>query len=584
MAGGGILELTEDEIKMLSEKAWKAHKSASYLVEKNSKVIISFPRSGSIKDWFSGNGKPFGETEIDLTRFPSMKSVGNNKTALVNEAFQKRFQDMLSKPAFKTEVYDAINKKRQLVFTGHSSGAPMAILATLWFLETYPTSNPKPLCVTFGSPLIGNHIFSHAIRREKWSPYFIHFVMRYDIVPRILLAPRSSFEEKFEKIYQFLNSKPKSSQVESIGRDIVSDFYFAVMSNAAAVQSYAACKLMGNKNASLETVASFIALSPYRPFGTYVFCHENKKFIVTSNPDVALQIMFFSAQLNTEAELAEVAHKSLTEHLIHDFRKSFQVQNVLELDGHEEIPLSADNSTINTALNDLGLCTRARLCVLAAKESEKQKLRNQDRMNAKKDDIEGKIKEVEEYKSKCEIDGEGYYDSFKLQTKDEDFKANVKRLELEALWNEIIDMLYKYELPDEFESNDEWVKLGTSFRHILEPLDIANYYRHARDKVAGPYMENGRPRRYKYAQNWQEHSSRKRLPGVTSMESCYWAELEELIRNKEKTDKEKILQIETWYENEELPKDVFFKKSTFVKWRETLPQQLRQASSLPNVI
>ncbi|KAI4343794.1 hypothetical protein L6164_011103 [Bauhinia variegata] len=597
MAGGGLrkgIGIGEDEIKNLATAAWKAHESAEkhYLVEKNSQqVIISFPGVGVIKEWFSGTRKPFGETEIDLKLFPSLKSVGNNKTALVNEAFLKRFQDILSKSKLRTEVEKAMKKKKQIFFTGHSSGAAVAILATLWTLETSPIDHKPPLCVTFGSPLVGNHIFSHAIRRENWSSYFIHFVKRYDIVPRILLAPPSSFEHSFEKIYQFLNPKSKPFLVESIDSEIASDFYFAVMPNVAAVSSYAACKLMGNKNVSLETLENFTTLSPYRPFGTYVFCNRNKNFIITRNPDAALQILLFSAQLSTEADTAAIAYKSLEDHLIHDFLKNIQVQNLVCLDKLEEIPLAADTAsngdiaTVNMTLNDLGLCTRARLCLLAARESEKRKLRNQEKINQSKAKIEEKLKEVEDYRAMCEMGGEGYYESFKLQMKDEDFEANVNRLDLEALWNEITDMLYLYELPDEFESSRDWIKLGTQFRCLLEPLDIANYYRHPRP---GTYMKEGRPRRYKYAQQWLEHSLRKKKsPQVTRIESsCYWAMVEELIRDKDKSVEEKILQVDTWIDNEDLPKekDVFLKKSTFVKWWETLPQQHRESSSVQTLI
>lgn len=52
------------------------------------------------------------------------------------------------------QVDEAMTKQKQIVFTGHSSGASAAILAALWALDEY--------------------IFSHATRRENWSRYFIH--------------------------------------------------------------------------------------------------------------------------------------------------------------------------------------------------------------------------------------------------------------------------------------------------------------------------------------------------------------------------------------------------------------------------
>lgn len=75
----------------------------------------------------------------------------------------------------------------------------MAMLATVWFLEEYlrpNSSQTTPVCVSFGSPPVGDRIFTHALRRENWDGCFIHFVMRYDIVPRIMLAPLSSTEQE----------------------------------------------------------------------------------------------------------------------------------------------------------------------------------------------------------------------------------------------------------------------------------------------------------------------------------------------------------------------------------------------------
>lgn len=263
-----------------------------------------------------------------------------------------------------------MSKLKKIVFTGHSSGAPMAILASLWTLEKYLT--PKShreiplLCVTFGSPLVGNHIFSHATARENWSRYFFHFVMKHDIVPRILLAPLSSLDQSLEPVSQFFNPKSKSFMNESIGRATeASDFYFAVMSSAASVTSHAACKLMGTTDAALETLANFFPMSPYRPFGTYIFCIANgkeAKQIVVRNPDAVLQLLFFSAQINTETEADQVPYRSLREHVINDteLQQTLRMQNVVYLDQLGKLPLPEDSSSgdtaeINMALNDLGL-------------------------------------------------------------------------------------------------------------------------------------------------------------------------------------------------------------------------------------
>ncbi|KAI4343796.1 hypothetical protein L6164_011104 [Bauhinia variegata] len=545
MAGGRFGEMVgirEEVIKRACILAFKAHKSSdkTYLVEKSrsssSQVIISFPGSWCVNDWFSG--KPFGETKIDLEMFPSLRSVSNDEAALVNQAFLRRFQSILTSPSFQSEVQKAVSDNKRIVFTGHSSGAPIAILATLWALDKCRSTNQisSLFCVTFGSPLIGNFIFSHATRRENWSRFFVHFVLRYDIVPRIFLAPLSIIEENFAPILQLLIPKSQTSTQNSIVRsNVTSGFYVNVMRNAATVTSHAACTLMGSTNLLLETATKFIDLSPYRPFGTYVFCTGNGKMVVLRNADAVLQLMFYTAQLTDLAQCDEVARISIRQHLAYESEldECLGMQNVAELDSHqlEELPLSSNGSngdvaSINTALNDLGVSTRARLCLGAAGQWEKHKSNNEGEIHKKREDIEKLLTKIIEYKSTCEIQKVGYYDAFKVQKDSNDFHANVNRLKLVGLWDEIIELLKRYELPDEFEGREEWVELATRYRRLLEPLDIANYYRHLKHEDTGPYMFRARPKRYRFTQRWLEHA--KRLKEGACSESCFWAEAEEL--------------------------------------------------------
>lgn len=240
----------------------------------------------------------------------------------------------------------------------------MAILATLWFLEKYTRAEGVQIpcrCVTFGSPLTGDKIFGHAIKRENWSRYFVHFVMKYDIVPRIMLAPRLPMEKELQKVLNFFkNFKFPISQNEVI--QIAHDFFMNVMRNASSVASHAACNLMGCTNMLLETFSNFIKLSPYRPFGTYVFCSTNGKLVVVENPDAVLQMLFYCSQLSSE-EGVEIAIRSLNEHMLYEkeLQESLEMQTVICLDHLEKLPLSSvgntldEVTTVNTALNDLGL-------------------------------------------------------------------------------------------------------------------------------------------------------------------------------------------------------------------------------------
>ncbi|KAK9021130.1 hypothetical protein V6N11_011132 [Hibiscus sabdariffa] len=588
-----ISGFSEEVIKKACLLAMAAHKSPEnpFLVEHSrtsSDVFFSFPGSWSAPHWFTR--QPFGEIKVDQSDLlcpkgndkvaTSLRSIGRDELATVNEGFLRRFEMILATSSLQTEVERAIAEKKKIDFTGHSSGGAVAIVATVWFLEQYlkpERTSVSPLCVTFGSPLVGDFIFNHALARENWSQYFLHFVMRYDIVPRILLAPLSSMGQELEQILCLLSQKATFPIQGSIVE--ASKFYEMVMRNASAVASHAACRLMGNTNPILETFASFIELSPYRPCGTFVFCTGHRKLVLVRNADAVLQLLFYSSQLCSENELKSVAERSLNDHFnyLNELQESLN-KPLVQLDHLEGLPLSSNGATAaniqtDMALNDLGLSARARLCLRAAGEHEKQKSRNQQRMDGKKKDIESGLRSLEDYKNKSALCNVGYYDAFRISKDEDDFKANVKRLELTGIWDEIIEMLNRYELPEGFESRKDWIELATKYRWMVEPLDIANYYRHAKNEDTGPYMYKGRPRRYKYTQRWREHALR--LPVGSSAESCFWAEVEELLLYT--TTKPEAFEdirertvylerkLEEWFRSNQIGNDVFLKDTSLTK-------------------
>lgn len=227
--------------------------------------------------------------------------------------------------------------------------------------------------------------------------------------------------------------------------------------------------------------------------------------------------------------------------------------------------------------------TRARLCLGAAQAFEKKRLEYQKMIDSKKANIKKMLDVVADYQKACKDRKIGYYDAFMIQKGADDFNANVKRLELAGIWDEIVEMLKRYELPDGFESREEWIELGTNFRRLVEPLDIANYYRHAKDEDTGNYLrDGGRPKRYKFTQRWHEHAHR--LSEGSSSESIFWAKVEEMRRKPFEQVKEQIVglekQVSEWIRKEELQSDVFLERSTFVEWWKTLPPKHTSESCL----
>ncbi|KAG6537157.1 protein EDS1L-like [Zingiber officinale] len=601
---------------MLSDSRWRAliplccslsmaanHSPSSPFLRHHSadSSVFAFPASWSSDDWIlPGARSHFGETDVDAALFPSIKSVGNDAAAAVNGAFLRFFKNLLEISPLSTEVQRAASEKKQIMFTGHSSGGSIAVLATIWFLEQNRKFNishgqADPFCITFGTPLVGDGVFVHALQREDWARLFLHFVMLGDIVPRCLMSPLSNLDEEFQGILHFLCPKPMHFSSKPAVSSLVT-FYRTVLRNALSISNHQACFLMGCTNPLLEVLTGFVKFTPYRPFGTYAFhSSDDDKLIYLKNSNSILHLLFYFFQRDPEQDVEEIAQRSLEEHLLYEVRikRLFDLQNTVSMHSLDAIPLSFSDAlneeaqSLETLLKEIDLSSEARLHLHAAAEWENQRLKNQAKVDSNYNKIQESLNFLKEYRATCELRGRGYYDTFKLQKDVEDFNTNVKRLELAGLWDEIVEMLRRYELPDGFDGRKEWVNLGTQYRRLVEPLDIANYYRHSKNEDTGPYMVKGRPKRYRYTQRWLEHA--ERAPASSSVESCFWASVEELCietgDNKPFPEvKTRVLELEQevlrWVNEGKLGRDVFLSDSTFAKWWMTLPLQHRLGSCI----
>ena len=83
-----------------------------------------------------------------------------------------------------------IDNSKSLIITGSSLGGSVASLFTLSLLETLDFRTTKsPLCITFGSPLIGDDGLQEAISKyPTWNSCFLHVVSDQDPIPRLLIS------------------------------------------------------------------------------------------------------------------------------------------------------------------------------------------------------------------------------------------------------------------------------------------------------------------------------------------------------------------------------------------------------------
>ncbi|CAN6699495.1 unnamed protein product [Malus baccata var. baccata] len=91
------------------------------------------------------------------------------------------------------------SKSSRIVITGHSFGGVVATLFTLWLLQSLHSWTAKrPLCITFGSPLVGDEQLRQCVLQSStWSSCFLNVASINDPVPKVFLTSQASGYKPF---------------------------------------------------------------------------------------------------------------------------------------------------------------------------------------------------------------------------------------------------------------------------------------------------------------------------------------------------------------------------------------------------
>lgn len=123
---------------------------------------------------------------------------------------------------------------------------------------------------------------------------------------------------------------------------------------------------------------------------------------------------------------------------------------------------------------------------------------------------------------------------------------------------------------------------GTNYRRMVEPLDIAVYYRQGKKD----YINKGRSQHYKLLEEWEKGSSKpaeRHKVSSTTEDSCFWAHVEEALiacRNLTEDNDSSTEDKESWNQSllgfeayvmglirmHTLSPETFQEGSSFMKW------------------
>ncbi|KAJ6964994.1 senescence-associated carboxylesterase 101-like isoform X3 [Populus alba x Populus x berolinensis] len=462
--------------------------------------------------------------------FESLCSKGNPSFSVHRAAitlFKAYFQEL---SLLRTQIHDSktgeLLLNSPLIVTGHSLGGSIASLFTLWLLDNIKRTsnrNKLPLCITFGSPLLGDQGLQRAIsEHSKWNSFFLHVAANKDLVPRI-----------------FSTSQPSPR-----------------------------CK----------------------PFGTFFFCSELGCNCVDDPEVVSMLLRSTTSQVSAEEmgidDYSGIV-KRLKSRLI--LREDSQLGRpvlpplrlgiILQLKAIG-VDITAEQQQ-NNSINDL-------ISELESHENRRaQQMKSIDGIE-KLNRVKIKMAYLEWYKKDCKAKGIGYYDSYKnLNSFSDNDVTKFKKL-LTNYWRKLVEDAERKPQKEGASMRETWLYAGTNYRRMVEPLDIAEYYK---QKGKRDYQTNGRSKHYILLEQWQKECAEKlagapndkkkqNVAGNLTEDSCFWMNVEEALisckqlkdgSHVEKQSAREHLSVFEQYVMDEINNyavspEIFLEKSSFMNW------------------
>ncbi|KAK2438848.1 lipase PAD4 [Trifolium repens] len=531
----------------------------------------------------------------DVPLFP-YRHKKTEEPVMVHEGMLNLFSSLFNSIQNQVLALLKSTNTKSLVITGHSIGGATASLCTLWLLSYLQSisSSLSVMCITFGSPLLGNKSFSQAISKERWDGNFIHVVSNHDIVPRLLFAPITPLTSQLNFLLPFWHLSSTSPEFGKLA--------VQVSDNEKAKLFTAVLDYLEAATHNGEASGSIL----FHPFGNYFFVSEEGAVCV-DRPVTIIKMMHLL--LSTSSPSGNIESLKYGEYVNRLSMEMLNQQNSLL----RNIPNSSYEAGLELAIQSSGLADKesavipAKECLKLARRMGPSPALIAASLALQLSKVNPYRAQIEWYKSWCDEqeDEKGYYDSFKTRgASKRDLKVNMNRHKLARFWNNVIDMLEKNELPHDFDRRAKWVNASQVYKLLFEPLDIAEYYGKGMHRTKGHYIEHGRERRYHIFDRWwknrkvtsgEQNKERSRFPSSTQ-DSCFWAKVEEArdwlncTRSERDTNKlamlwEKIEHFEKYaielIQNKEVSCDVLAKNSSYSTWVEDLKEMKQLRANVP---
>ncbi|XP_059670214.1 senescence-associated carboxylesterase 101-like isoform X1 [Cornus florida] len=449
---------------------------------------------------------------FDFLRTKSNQAFSIHKAAIF--LFRSRYDDLFH---LKNQLLDGTTP---IIITGHSIGGSIASLFTLWLLESISPKGKaikRPLCITFGSPLVGDYGFQQAIlERPTWTSCFLHVASNCDPIPKLFVSTSQN--------------------------------------------------------------------GGYQPFGTFLLCSESGCACFEEPESVS--------ELLVAMRSDGVGNQDPNNYtrILECLKSKAICKGSSGLTGMS----STLRGGIITQLEAIGIKTSqqpqwAASDINAPKTKIEERTKNliiQKRSafdpNKKLNDRKIDMAYLEWYK-KVSTGNRGYYDSYKNVLDQSRGTIVMHHRRLTLYWKTMVEEADKLPQKEGASFRTRWLYAGTAYRRMVEPLDIADYYR----KGKRDYKTQGRSEHYVFLEKWLNDAPRNTASVRTAAssltdDSCFWARVEEgmisckLLQAREtsEADKEsskvKLIEFDRYamnlINNFEVSTEVFLEQSSFMRW------------------
>ncbi|XP_004290177.1 PREDICTED: senescence-associated carboxylesterase 101-like [Fragaria vesca subsp. vesca] len=493
------------------------------VIQESNLTIIAF---GNPLDSLQGQESLVSSSTLKASSFTDFEFLSNksNESFSVNQAAMKLFRSNYDELNQKKTELTKLSESSLIIITGQSMGGTVATLFTLWLLkEPDLLKTKRPLCITFGSPLVGDeHLRQCVLQFTTLKSCFLHVVVSNQDPARKLFV--TQYSGAYKPIGSFLLCSSSGCACSEDQNLILEQLMTINLQNGENQDSN--CEWhYGQILEELKRKALF---------------NRSTRFIEGETDPLQASII---TQLLAIGVLAQQQPGTEMKILIGRMKK------------HETELLiqKKKNSGSDRKLNKMKTCLAL----------------------------------FEWYRKESNILNVGYYDMYKKQCNPSDINVNEYKKRLWNFWEDSVTEAENKPQLEGAPFMVRWLWAGTNYRRMVEPLHIAEFYKKsgARDYKNGGKRPKHFILLEKWLKKkeTEKPKPKRQMPATVTEDSCFWAEVEEaiilcnLLQNGESiTDAEKITYKEdlkkfedyVWdvIDNYTVCPDIFLAKGTFMRW------------------